>query len=449
MKKKWWILAGFLLSLAVCLCFFGVRLRLAPRWILSRSMGNAITQLETRFQNSPIHLLEGVVNPEGEQKLELQLETKHRNLGPVHYDMTLQTQLMPNRIYADGTVVADGKALDLSLYLDENFAAVSSDDLVAGNNYGITYDTFSRDIRDRQLLAAILGDKTIAGLESSVASLQEKMSMDLTLPEFSLNDIYNALYGILAMKPRISREEILLPTAGDHKGYVVSFGATGAEIYEASQPYREQLTPELLGMLDKMGKDPESKVSVKFSLYKGKLIQILGQLENATETYECLLYLGEDPEEKSLSLGWNVQTGEVTKKFSVMIRTESDEESYEELLYFVKTENGVKESTSLDYQWDLSSGDMELEVRRGERKAEQRLNLTGEGETITIRAQNIRPLLNFLLEQEKVKPAICTLSVSPGNGVAVPEYRNLDQWSMEDLLALLSGFGGLIGLKMP
>jgi hypothetical protein len=131
-----------------------------------------------------------------------------------------------------------------------------------------------------------------------------------------------------------------------------------------------------------------------------------------------------------------------------MIRTEQNEESYEEVLHFAKTEKGETESTTVEYAWDLSSCDMVLEIRQGERKAEQRLNLTGEGENLTIRSQNIRPLLNFFLEQEKVKPAICTLTVSPGGAMTVPEYRNLDQWSWEDLLALIAGFGGLLGLKL-
>ena len=449
MKKKWWIFVGVLAALLLSLSCFGVRLRIAPRLVLSRALDNTIAQLDSRFEKSPVHLLANALDSQGRQQARLKLETEEKHLGPVVYDMTLQTQIGPNRIRADGAVITGGKFLDIQLFLDENFAALASQGLLEGRYYGITYETFSRDLRDRQLLTALLGEKTIGDWEDDLSSLQEKMATDLTLPEFSPKDIRNVLYGVLALKPEIGREEILLPSAGDHTGFGVSFRATGTEISEAAQPYREQLPRSLLAWIDKMGQDPESEVCVKFSLYKGKLIQILAQLDVAGETYECLLYLGENPEEKTLSVELDVQVGGEERKFSIMIRTEQDEENYEEVLHFAKTENGEKESTTVKYQWDLSSCDMVLDIRRGERKVEQRLNLTGEGETLTIRSQNIRPLLNFLLEQEKVKPAICTLTVSPGGDVAVPEYRNLDQWSGEDLLALLAGFGSLLGLKLP
>ena len=274
------------------------------------------------------------------------------------------------------------------------------------------------------------------------------MSAQLTLPEFSAADIRNLLRGVLALKPEIGREDILLPTAGDHRGFGVTFRATGAEIHKTAEPYRQQLSGTFRNWIDKMSRDPESQVCVKFSLYEGKLIQILAQLDIDGEASECLIYLGDDPGETTLSVEWNEQTGGESQRFSVMIRTEQDEERYEEELHFIKTENGKKESTTVEYTWDLSSCEMVLDIRQGERTVQQRLNLTGEGESLTIRSQNIRPLLNFLLEQEKVKPAICTLTVSPGGSVPVPEYRNLDQWSAEDLLALLTGFGGLLGLNM-
>ena len=449
MKKKWWLIGVVLTALLLSLCFFGVRLRIAPRLVLSRTLDKTVGQLVCRFEKSPVQLIGKALDSQGRQEVGLKLETESKHLGPVVYDMTVLTQLGPNRIQADGAVITGGKVLDIQLYLDENFAALASQGLLEGRYYGITYETFSRDLREGQLLTALLGDRILNDWEASLASLGEKMAVDLTLPEFRAEDIRNLLYGVLTLKPEIGREEILLPTVGDHNGFGVSFRATGTEISAAAEPYRQQLTGPFLGWIDKMGQDPESQICVKFSLYKGKLIQILAQLDMAGEAYECLAYLGEDPGEKTISLGLDAQTGSETRRFSLMIRTEQDEACYEEVLHFVKTENGEAESTTVKYTWDLSSCDMVLDIRQDERKVEQRLNLTGEGETLTIRSQNIRPLLNFLLEQEKVKPAICTLTVSPGGYVTVPEYRNLDQWSGEDLLTLLTGFGGLLGLKMP
>lgn len=449
MKRKWWIpVAAAVAAGLISLCFFGVRVRIAPRLVLSRTLDNAIAQLDSRFEKSPVHLLANALDSQGRQQVALKLETENKNLGPVVYDMKVLTQIGPNRLQAEGAVIAGGKVLDVQLFLDEKFAALASQGLLEGLYYGITYETFSRDLRERQLLTALLGEQLIGDWEEALLSLGEKMAMDLTLPEFRTEDIRSLLYGVLALKPEMSREEILLPSAGEHTGYGVSFRATGAEISEAAKPYRQQLSGTLLNWIHKMEQDPASEICVKFSLYKGKLIQILAQLNTSGESHECLFYLGEDPAEKTLSLELDTRNGGEERKYSVMIRTEQNEESYEEVLHFAKTEKGETESTTMEYAWDLSSCDMVLEIRQGERKAEQRLNLTGEGEKLTIRSQNIRPLLNFLLEQEKVKPAICTLTVSPGGTVTVPEYRNLDQWSWEDLLALITGFGGLLGLKL-
>ena len=416
MKRIWWILFAVpVVALLIGLCFFGVRLRIAPRLILSRAVDNSLAQLDSRFERSPVQLLTKALDSQGRQRAALKLETESKHLGPVVYDMTLQTQTGPNRIQAEGAVITGGKVLDIQLFLDENFAALASQGLLEGRYYGITYETFSRDLRERQLLTALLGEGTIADWEENLSALEEKMATQLTFPDFSAADIRNLLRGVLALKPEIGREKILLPTAGDHRGFGVTFRATGAEIHKTAEPYRQQLSGTFRNWIDKMSRDPESQVCVKFSLYEGKLIQILAQLEVDGEDSECLIYLGDDPGEKALSVELDWQTGGKAQRFSVMIRTEQDEERYEEELHFIKTENGKKESTTVEYTWDLSSCEMALDIRQGERTVQQRLNLTGEGESLTIRSQNIRPLLNFLLEQEKVKPAICTLTVSPAS----------------------------------
>ena len=448
MKRKWWILGGVALTAAISLCFFGVRLRIAPRLILSRCLSSVITQLDNRFEKSPVHLLSAALDPQGKQQANLKLETEAKHLGTVVYDMTMMTQTAPNRVLAEGSVITGGKVLDLSLFLNENFAAVSSRSLVEGHFYGITYDTFSRDIRDRQLLAALIGEETITGWEASVTSLQAKMQTELEIPEIHPEDIRTALFGVLALKPEISRQEIAL-SDGSYQAYVVSFRALGTEIAAAAEPYRSELSTALMDWIDSMQKDPESAVTAAFFLHKGKLVRITVGLQSAEQSAEILLHLGESPVEKTIALEFKIQAGEDLNRYSLQIMTETDGETYQEKLYFVHTGNGRKKSAILDYQWDLSSGDMILEIHRDAKTTEQRLNLTGEGRSVTIRSQNIRPLLNLLMKQERVSPAICNLTVSPGREVEVPEYRNLDQWSADDLFSLLGGLGGLLGLKLP
>ena len=50
----------------------------------------------------------------------------------VQYDMLVLTDLTSNQILADCTIRIDGKALNLSAYLDNEFAAITSEDLFKG-----------------------------------------------------------------------------------------------------------------------------------------------------------------------------------------------------------------------------------------------------------------------------------------------------------------------------
>ncbi len=444
MKRKWWIpLAAVVLALLLSLCFFGVRVRIAPRLVLSRAMGNALEQLENRFADSPAHLIGEAADPLGRQQASLLLETEQELLGVVRYDMQLHTQLSPCRIHADGTVVTGGKALDLSLYLDGDFAAVSSNGLVEGSYYGITYETFPENIRSRQLLAALIGEKTISQWEQSVANLDTAMSRDVTLPELHKEDLVSVLYGILTLKPQVSR--IDTPAGAAPKTDAVIFRATGQEIAEMAAPYRDQLTPALLTVIDEWKTDESAFVEVTFLLHKGDLVEIHVLMETERENTRIFVTLGTNPGTNQLSVDIETKSGENSIYTRLELDTASDELTYREKLRLSQTKNHETTKVSLEYAYDLSTGEMDLTVLRNGDKARLQLNLAGEGDNLTVISQNVAPLLNLFLKKPLESPAICTLTVSPGGEVPVPEYQNLDQWSADDLLALLGGLGGLLG----
>jgi hypothetical protein len=444
LKKTRWILSGVLAAMLLSLCFFGIRLRIAPRLILSRALGTALEQLEERFENSPVHLISDALDPKGCQQFDLQLETVQDPLGAVRYDMRLHSQLGPNRIHGSGTVIAGGKALDLSLYLDGDFAAVSSQSLVEGSYYGITYDTFSEDIRSRQFLAALIGDKTISQWEASVSSLDAAMSRDMKLPEWNTKDVVSALYGVLALKPRVSRVDT--PTGAFH---AVTFQASLQDIAQAADSYRDNIPAVLMNRLDALKDDPAADACVKFLLNQGKLVQIQAELNSASGHTDIFLDMGLDPKTSQLNLEINMGTGKDASQTRLEVETASDAEAYREKLRFSQRKSNVNRTASVDYVYDLSTGEMDLSILRDAGKAQLRLNLAGEEDSLTVRSQNAAPLLNLFLVKPMEAPAICTITVSPGREVAVPEYRSLGQWSMEDLFALLAGLGGLLGLKLP
>ena len=40
-----------------------------------------------------------------------------------------------------------------------------------------------------------------------------------------------------------------------------------------------------------------------------------------------------------------------------------------------------------------------------------------------------------------------TMTVRKGSAITTPKYKNLDEWSLDDLLVLLGSIGGLLGFK--
>jgi len=447
MKRKWWlIMAAIVLIAVLSLCFFGVRLRIAPKLILSRALNDGFTQLEARFEKSPIHLLEEVYEDEGQYRADLQLETELPHLGLVRYDMEVRTQAAPLRTMVFGTVVTGGKAVDISLYLDSNFAAVSSDNLVEGNYYGITYDTFSADVRGRELLAALIGNETIKQWEDDVSKLSQTMSVELKMPELSPGDIRTALYAVLVLDPQVSRQTF--SRFGEQiTVHTVSFRATGQQIAEAAEPYQKDLTPQLAAWIDTIKDDPAFYVEAVFFLDQGTLIKLEGNYGSSQGSGSICADLGDGKEPQAIALELEMKAGEDLNRISLSVDNTADADCYKENTSLIWTKNGIQQSFALDYSFDLSSGEMDLSCMRDGKAAQIRMHLAGEAERITITTQNAAPLLELFREDPLESPVICTLSLMPGDEIVTPEYRNLDQWSMEDLWTLLKGLGALLGIQ--
>lgn len=448
MKRKWWlVVASIIAALGISLCFFGVRVRIAPRLVLYGAINDAFAQVESRFENSPAHMLLDVYDPEGCYGADLQLETQMALVGAVRYDMDMQLQLQPRRIQGTGTVVAGQKALDLSVYMDGDFAALSSDSLVKGNYYGIRYDTFSQDVQSRDVLSFLIGDETKAKWEDSVSSLDEFLSRESKLPKFSKSDIQAALYAVLTLDPRVSTEKIEL--SGEKvKVHTITFRATGQQIAKAAKPYQQELTPQLIDWIEEIKNDPEFFLEAVFYLDRGTLVQLEGNLVASSYSYRLSASLGAPDEKQALALDLEIAEGEDRKRFELSIENTQNREFYQEKISFIHTKNGQKKTYGIDYTYDLSSCEMDLSITKDGTESQMRMHLEGEGDKLTITTQNITPLINVFREKPINKTMICTVSIMQGHKIAAPEYKNLDQWSLGDLWTLIKGLGGLIGIDL-
>lgn len=449
MKQKWWMIVLAVVLIAAVLTFVfwdAIVIRVAPKLVLSEALGNTIAALESRFSDNPIHVLSEALDADFRNTVQLRLDTRNDLLGDISYDMTVQTQGSPQKILAEGMVTTGGRRMDLSLYMDSTFAAVSSDDLVQGNYYGITYDTFSKDIRGNTVLAFLIGDEIIQQWETSVAGLQAQMSRAYQLPRVSAEDMQSVLVGILALKSHVDTGTLAI-RGQERDVYQVSFSATGPEIATAAEDYLSQLSSQLQELVAALKNDPDSTLRASFFLWEDSLVKIEGILSTSGRTFRVTLDPGADPAKDELSLEVVSQAGEEVKRYAVAVNTTHDEVRYAETLELRQVINGTQDRTVLDYDWDLTSGDMQLNLTEGSQDASIRLNLQQTQNGFRVSTDQFETLMGMLTGAQKEGSSTCTMTVTRGSSFETPAYRNFDQWSMDDLFVLLGGLGGLFGLQ--
>jgi len=432
-KQKWWIIPLVLvLAAALLLGLFWdtVKVYLTPKTVLSAALSKTAEELQDRFSGSPLHVLAAGVDDTLCNTVTLQMDKADDLLGNVHYDLSMQTQLSPRRVLAKGTAATGTSTLDLSLYLDEDFAAIASEGLLGGNYYGITYDTFSQDIRGNGVLAFLLGEDTISEWEFSVAGLADSMGKTMALPEFSREDLSMAMMGLMAMKAEVSRETVEL-TRSKRECFRIHFQVDGAVLLGAAE-YAQMALPVTI--------TEESVLTADFYLAEDLVVRCDVAL-SGPESFSVNLMGDVTPLTDPLRLRLDLPGDE---KHELRISTISSESLYTEEI----THLSGDEQSILHYSWNRESGDGQLSRAVDGGKHTVSMNLLPTETGFRIETGDLDALLAILGEGEDEADTPCVLTVAKGSGFDTPGYKNLDQWSLQDLLALLGGIGGLLGLQI-
>lgn len=432
-KFKWWLVLIPVLAAAIGVAVVfrdSLMIRLAPRAVLTKALSTAVSQLDERFQNSPLHGIADVYDREGKYTAAMSLDTTSDLLGNVSYDMTVQTDAAGHQMSADGVIGFSGRELALSLYLNGEHVAVSSAELLNGNYYGITYDTLSADLDSFPLVKHLIPTATMEKWEASLADIQTLMNRSYEAPEVSKEDFRTLLVGLLAMKCQV--EKVEHPVNGDQVScYMLTYGANGEEM------------KELLGyVLDTEGAGT-AEASASFYLYENRLIEVVLDGSAGENHVRYILTLGEDPAADDLALKASRTENGVTSDLYLNISTQHSGSHYAETLTISRNN---AEAKTISYDWDTVTGDMTLNYNHA---MPIRLNLTDTETGIRIVTDDFAQLLHILLEREgeTSKNISCTMTLSKGSSITEPAVKNLDQWSMEDLLTLLGGIGSLIGFS--
>lgn len=428
-----------LIILLVCLAviavaaigFFGknILLYIAPKAVLTSALDSAFSQLEQRFQGSPLLILADVFSWDGKYQAVMDAETTNDLLGTVSYDMTVNADAQSHRLLAQGTVQSRQRDLDITLYLDDTAMAISSEDLLQGSFYGITYDTFSSDIREFPLISMVVPDATIQEWEASVSGIKQSMSRSYALPQ--LPDISEAemttlMLGIMALPSRVTSENLQL-NGETFPCQKISYSASGTQV----------------GALVNA---QSAAIAADFYLYESTLMQICVNVSTDEREVTAALTLGEDLLTCPILMQYAETNAGVYRDFVACVSTQRDNDSYAESWSIHKTGEG-EESLSFSYAYDTASGDIQVTVGQAEPVF---FNLTKDESGVHLQTDDLSGLLQTLEQKKNAsnKKISCTMTLSEGREVASPAYKNLDAWSMEDLLILLGGIGSLIGFQM-
>lgn len=416
-RKKWFLLLIPVILLLAAAAFLFWNRMIAPKAALSAAIPDALTKLEKRWEESPIRILAAGYDENGKNTTMLSLTVS----DGVQYDMQVQTDLNTNQIFAEGAVIMEGSTLNVSAYLDRNFAAITSQDLLGGGYYGITYDTFSSDVRSFPMLSRLIPSATLGKWDSSVAKLQAYMNRSRQLPklpDIRQEDIRLLMLGVLALKSDISREEITVD--GESRECCrIDYKASGEQV------------GSLLGSLLDSGDLSHGEITASFYLYEKTLVSA-HCVGKAGEDWIILdLKLGLDASESEVSFAVEKQENGEGSAFSFKVSPRRADGSHEETI--------VLGYQVIAYNWDPDNGDMLLHLPEKEPIA---LNLTPADEGFCIRTKDFAVLMGI----DSKKDFDSTMTVSKGAAITVPDYKNLDEWSFGDLLVLLGGIGSLLGL---
>lgn len=430
MRKKWWIIPVVILCIGAALaCVFWdvILIYTAPKMILTKALVNTSDQLMGRIERSPLKILAGTFDENSRYTIEMELEKESDRLGSISYDMSVRTDGAGHQFLAEGTVSVVDSSLDLSLYMNRDFAALTSQSLLQGDFYGITFDTFSEDVRSSRTLAYLIGEDTLTRWEESLEQLQQRLERDYTfhMPEISESDIQTIIGGIMALKPDVARDTVEW-NGRKTVSYKISFLAETAELSQAAD-----YLPETMSWAREL-----TKLSVHFWVAGESVISLQCDARAGDERYQLKLDIGDSINASFIS---------ASRDIAVSSTVADSDGLYRENLKISTRTDGIQTDHTADYEWDAVTGDMAL-VLDGK---ELSLNLRESEEGFRLQTEHFDEVMGLLLgeDAETAAESRCTMYVSKGSSLEMPGYKNMDQWSFSDLLVLFGGIGSMFGLN--
>lgn len=404
-----------------------ILLAVAPKMVLSCALSNTLEQLKERFQESPVMLVAKSWDPEGNYTVDAAFTQTVARTGEIGYRLQIQTDGEGHGVQAEGTATTADQSLQFSGFANRVFLAVSSEELTGNGYYGITYDTFAEDVRKIPFLGMLISDKTLSEWDEAVQKVKTQMMQEDLLPKmpgFSGAELSKLLLGLVAM-----------PCQRETRGLE---GMTCQVLtYTIPEDQAQQLLSTLTGKTDTQG----GTITVCFYLNDSTLVQISAGLTWEDEKVQGRLYLGSAPDSGAIRLEYSTDAGNVCQ---MDVSTDREEDRYEETWVVKRQTDGRTEERSLHFRWNLENGTLTLQDGLG---GSATLVLAETEQGFLAKTEDPASVYTLLTQQAWMggDMSACVLKVQKGARVVLPAYRNIDQWSVEDLLAMAQRIAALLG----
>lgn len=394
MKKRWWILiAAVILAVLVSVYWDALVMYALPQIPLRKAVNCAIADLDERYRESPVPLILRGYDEGGLQTVQADLYDSGAPRGTLDVSMDLKE----NQFLLHGAFPEGSRLRGLDLYLDRNVTAVTSESLLGGGWYGITYETFPEDLRSIPLVSLLIPDKLKGEWEDSVAGLQEKMGRSISLPiipEIRSEDLQKATMVLWAMRPAVSSEN------GQWKLTYKLEGKTAAFLWEKA-----------------LGTPMPENTGLKLVFYMREDALVRVELDAAVSTQQAsiILTMGETPRDAALAMDLVSKEG---KPLSLHISPVGEE--------------SIIRLDGKQYAYKRNGDTLALQFP-GQEIVTMKLSEAENG--FRIQSDD----LLRLLKNSPISGFSCDLSIRKGERVVAPDFKNLDQWSLEDLLIFVNG----------
>ena len=440
MKKRFY--CGILViavSFLACVCFLREDLWIlaTPKTVLTTSLTRIISQLEERFREDPFWVLLRTIDADGQYTANVNMPTHNKLIGRVDYDLVVQTDFNEHRLSATGTASTEKREIDLALYMDADRMAFSSDELVDGQFYGITYDSFRKDICSIPLLKLMVNDNILTNWENSINKIRGAMRSEILtpkIPDFNSKEIKALLLGVLALPCQIEKTTI---------------GVNNEVVTCHKMDYRLEVG-KIASSLTGQNFGYDTTAIVSFYLYEKSVIRIEIKCSCDEENFDMQVGLGVNPQEGPLTLLLSRHGSAVNSRLYIDVNTLRTENMHSEQWNIQNEKNGVSATYVCDYIWNLHNGEMRLRINEAPERVSFVFREQENG--VFIQTDDLVGIIRMLVNNQETffseDDVRCAMTLSKGSSVSTPEFKNIDKWSLSDFLGLMSGIGSLIGLKL-